>query len=135
MTDYVFSKMPKLLANMNDDMWFRYESLITRKSFNLHLSISVYRSGKYFLIIKGINIGDSIQHYTASILLKDINYYNDHKISFTAKDMSEAETILKEKILLLKTKSYYGSIHNTSKKILDFNNVFISTNPMIEIKA
>ena len=134
MTDYLFSKMSCLLT-IPDDLWFRHKELLRRKSYDLRLHISIYKSGKYYVILKGLKIDKSSQHLTASVLFNTNGYYIEHKISIPSETIEQAEALLLERLIFLKTVSYYGAFSDSKKRLAQFGDFTIGTSSAIEIRA
>lgn len=135
MTDYLFSNMPNLFDEIEDETWFRLEKLFNHKSYDLKLNISVYRSGRYFIVIKCLNINRE-NHIVASILLRHHSAFkgrnvdfSEHKIYFDTKTLEDSEQLLMDRLLVVKLSSLWKTIWNIEKNIIKFDDKVIMYSP------
>jgi hypothetical protein len=136
MTDYLFSNIPWLFDSISDETWFRTSRLVKRKSHDLHLAISVYRSGNYFIVIKCLDIGIT-KHLAASVLMKPSDSmlrgrvnFSEYKIYFETKTLEDTETLLLNRLLAIKLSSYSKTRWHNERGIIKYgdNTIMYSSN-------
>lgn len=141
MADYLFSKMPELFTNIENESWYRIKDILRRKLFDIKLNISVYRSNEFYIVIKAIKV-NGYSHIVSSILMKSLgsdcqkNCYNEFKVYSNGKTLGETERQVLDKLLPLKIYSYTNTILNQQKRLIDFSDNIISyciKNPIISV--